>query len=94
MGALSAVRLFLLDLDGTFYLDDTPLPGALGFLAALRANHTPFLFLTNNSSRGRGDYLKKLNAMGAAVTETEIDLVFICLSPSGAPTGAPRRRWF
>ena len=72
MGVLSAVRLFLLDLDGTFYLDDTPLPGALGFLAALRARHTPFLFLTNNSSRGRGDYLKRLNAMGAAVTEAEI----------------------
>ena len=29
MGKLSSVRLFLLDMDGTFYLDSTPLPGAL-----------------------------------------------------------------
>ena len=36
MGVLSGIRLFLLDLDGTFYLDGTPLPGALDFLAALR----------------------------------------------------------
>lgn len=54
MNALSSIRLFLLDLDGTFYLDGAPLPGALDFLAALRGKGVPFAFLTNNSSRSRG----------------------------------------
>lgn len=72
MNALSSIRLFLLDLDGTFYLDGAPLPGALDFLAALRGKGVPFAFLTNNSSRSREDYLLRLNAMGAAVTGREV----------------------
>lgn len=72
MGTLSEIRLFLLDLDGTFYLDGTPLPGALDFLAALRAKGIPFAFLTNNSSRGREEYLERLNAMGAQITGREL----------------------
>ncbi|HIV87990.1 MAG TPA: HAD-IIA family hydrolase [Candidatus Pygmaiobacter gallistercoris] len=72
MGTLSDIRLFLLDLDGTFYLDGTPLPGALDFLTALRAKGVPFAFLTNNSSRGREEYLDRLNAMGAQITGREL----------------------
>ena len=34
--SLEKIRLFLLDLDGTFYLDDTLLPGALAFLERCR----------------------------------------------------------
>lgn len=44
MNALSSIRLFLLDLDGTFYLDGAPLPGALDFLAALRGKGVPLHF--------------------------------------------------
>ena len=72
MGLLSKIRLFLLDLDGTFYLDGTPLPGALDFLDALRARGVSFAFLTNNSSRGREEYLDRLNAMGARITPREL----------------------
>lgn len=72
MGKLSSVRLFLLDMDGTFYLDSTPLPGALSFLDALREKNVPFAFLTNNSSKGRADYLEKLARMGVLIDEKEL----------------------
>lgn len=72
MGLLSGVKLFLLDMDGTFYLDTTPLPGALDFLDALRAKGVPFAFLTNNSSKGRAAYFEKLAKMGVQLAEKEL----------------------
>lgn len=72
MGKLSGVRLFLLDMDGTFYLDDQPLPGALSFLDALRAKGIPFAFLTNNSSKGRDAYFEKLASMGVFIAPREL----------------------
>ena len=71
--SLEDTRLFLLDMDGTFYLDDTLLPGALEFLELCRERGTAFSFLTNNSSRGKADYLAKLCRIGVAgITEEEI----------------------
>lgn len=72
MGKLSNIRLFLLDMDGTFYLDSTPLPGALEFLQALREKQVPFAFLTNNSSRGRAAYFEKLSKIGVTLSEQEL----------------------
>ena len=57
---VTTAKLFLLDMDGTFYLDDTLLPGALEFLALCRATGRQFAFLTNNSSKSKADYLAKL----------------------------------
>ena len=71
--SLEKIRLFLLDLDGTFYLDDTLLPGALEFLELCRNRKTEFAFLTNNSSRGKADYLQKLHRLGVSgITEREV----------------------
>ena len=71
--SLEKIRLFLLDLDGTFYLDDTLLPGALAFLERCRERGRAFAFLTNNSSRGKGDYLEKLRRLGVeGLTEREV----------------------
>ncbi len=56
---VTTAKLFLLDMDGTFYLDDTLLPGALEFLALCRATGRQFAFLTNNCEAhapGRGRY--------------------------------------
>ena len=39
---VTTAKLFLLDMDGTFYLDDTLLPGALEFLALCRATGRQF----------------------------------------------------
>ena len=61
---LTSVRAFAFDLDGTIYLQGTPLPGALELLAALRQAGIPYLFVTNNSSATSDAYLKKLASMG------------------------------
>ena len=71
--SLKTIRLFLLDLDGTFYLGDALLPGALDFLHLCREKGVAFAFLTNNSSRGKADYLKKFLHLGVPdITEREI----------------------
>ena len=72
MYQLQNTRLFLLDMDGTFYLDDILLPGAVEFLALCREKNVPFSFLTNNSSKSKKDYLVKLARLGVAVTEREM----------------------
>jgi 4-nitrophenyl phosphatase/NagD protein len=56
---LSTVRGFLLDMDGTFYLSDRLLEGALRFIDLLGEQKKGFLFLTNNSSKSVADYLGK-----------------------------------
>lgn len=69
---LEEIRLFMLDMDGTFYLEETLLPGAKEFLAACRKRETAFVFVTNNSSKSKEDYLDKLHRLGVSVTEREI----------------------
>lgn len=65
--ALAGVELFLLDMDGTFYLGGRLLPGASAFMAALAETGRDFLFLTNNSSRDAGSYAIKLSDLGFPV---------------------------
>jgi HAD superfamily hydrolase (TIGR01457 family) len=69
---LNEITCFLLDMDGTIYLDDHLLPGALEFLATLKAQGKRFLFLTNNSSKNPGQYVNKLAKLGIDVTEDEV----------------------
>jgi HAD superfamily hydrolase (TIGR01457 family) len=64
MRALSDIRCFLLDMDGTFYLGERLLPGALDFMHHLKRSGRDYLFLTNNSSRTAVFYADKLTAMG------------------------------
>ncbi len=64
---------FLLDMDGTFYLSDRLLEGALRFIEVLRRQHKTFLFLTNNSSRDGRQYAEKITRLGLPISE---ELVF------------------
>ena len=64
--SLQEKRLFLLDMDGTLYLDDNLFEGVLDFLAAVKARGGRYMFLTNNSSKGVEDYVKKLRRLGIA----------------------------
>ena len=72
MRELTQVRCFLLDLDGTFYLGNQLLPGALEFIRQLEKNKTQYLFLTNNSSKSRREYVDKLLRLGLDVPEEKI----------------------
>ena len=61
---LRKVKCFLFDMDGTIYLGDKLLPGAEDFIRDLNEKKIPYYFLTNNSSRSRADYVKKLDRLG------------------------------
>ena len=69
---LARIRLFLLDMDGTFYLGRHLLPGALEFMDALAQAGLDFLFLTNNSSKDAGAYAEKLDGLGLPVGPEKI----------------------
>lgn len=62
--ALADKRLFLLDMDGTLYLDDRLFDKVAEFLSHVRRIGGRYLFLTNNSSRGVEGYREKLSRMG------------------------------
>lgn len=57
-------KLFLLDMDGTIYLDNTLFDGTAEFLKQVRSSGGRYVFLTNNSSKSADKYIEKLNGMG------------------------------
>ena len=59
-------RLFLLDMDGTLYVDERLFDKVPEFLARVRESGGRYLFLTNNSSRGVEGYIEKLERLGIA----------------------------
>lgn len=61
---LKETDAFLFDLDGTVYLDETPIGDVKGTLARLRAMHKRIVFLTNNSSKTEAEYRQKLARIG------------------------------
>lgn len=69
---LAQVRCFLLDMDGTFYLDDRLLNGALEFIETLRERGLDYLFLTNNSSKHRSLYAEKITRLGLPIADEKI----------------------
>ncbi len=69
---LENTRLFVLDMDGTYYLGDRILPGARDFLDAVAAAGKEYLFFTNNSSRSPVDYINKLARMDTPITPAQI----------------------
>ena len=66
------VRCFLLDMDGTFYLGETPIPGSLEFIRRVEKTGRDFLFLTNNSSHNADFYVKRLARMGLSVSREKV----------------------
>ena len=45
---LDRIKLFVLDMDGTFYLGENLIPGSLEFLDRVRDTGRDFIFFTNN----------------------------------------------
>src|ERR671938_302656 len=63
---------YIFDLDGTIYLGDRPLPGAIETVAALRAAGRRVVFLSNNPPRSREQYAAKLTAMDIPTRPAEV----------------------
>jgi HAD superfamily hydrolase (TIGR01450 family) len=62
-------RVYLIDLDGTTYIGNRLIPGAEKFIESLKTRGIPFYFMSNNSSRSKKDYVKKLHDLGIDVDE-------------------------
>lgn len=60
---LEKTELFVLDMDGTFYLDTQILDGSLDFLEQVKRLGKRFVFFTNNSSKSPKTYIEKLAKM-------------------------------
>ena len=63
---------YLIDLDGTLYVGDAAVPGAVDTLARLRARAVPFRLVTNTTSRSRRMLVERLAGYGFAVDAEEI----------------------
>lgn len=66
------IKALMLDMDGTFYMGDVLLPGALELLSFLNEKGLPFSFLTNNSSKSSSDYVKKLTRLGVKSEDARV----------------------
>jgi HAD superfamily hydrolase (TIGR01458 family) len=62
----------LIDLDGVLYVEDEPVAGAVGALAALRAGGWSLRFVTNTTSRPRRAILARLERLGFEVGPDEL----------------------
>ena len=63
---------YVIDLDGTVYLGDEPLPGAVGTLARIRDVGSRLIFLTNNPLRSASSYAERLRRFGVQAEEREV----------------------
>ncbi len=68
MNKLKEKRLFLLDMDGTIYLDDELFDGTIDFLNHVKKIGGRYIFLTNNSSKSVDKYIEKLSSLGIEAT--------------------------
>ena len=68
MSNLKDKKLFLLDMDGTIYLDNDLFDGTLEFLEQVKNNGGRYIFITNNSSKSVDKYVEKLASLGIEAT--------------------------
>lgn len=70
--AVENIKLFVLDMDGTFYLGNKIIPGSLEFLERVRNTGRDFIFFTNNSSKSVSLYIEKLSGMNCHISRDGI----------------------
>lgn len=71
MSTLKDKKLFLLDMDGTIYLDNDLFDGTIDFLEHVKEIGGRYIFMTNNSSKSVDKYIEKLAALGIKSTEDD-----------------------
>lgn len=71
-GVLKDIQCFALDMDGTVYLGEQWIEGAMEFLDRIEKAGKQYIFLTNNSSKNPAAYVKKLAHMGLQIDKTKI----------------------
>lgn len=71
MESLKNKKFYLLDMDGTIYLDNQLFDGVTEFLSNIRENGGKYIFVTNNSSKSVEKYIEKLESLGISATEDD-----------------------
>ena len=69
LSGLSKKRLFLFDMDGTIYQENTVFDGTRDLLEWIRSRNGRYIFITNNSSKSVRDYVEKVQNMGLRAEE-------------------------
>ncbi len=81
--SLKQKKLFLLDMDGTLYLDNDVFDGTTEFLNEVKNRQGKYLYLTNNSSKSVDKYVEKMNNLHIPAckeeffTSTDATIVFL-----------------
>ena len=70
--SLDGIKAVFLDLDGTIYLGDSLIDGALDFLGRLEERGIKRYFLSNNSSKSVEQYVEKLRDLGIDADKDEV----------------------
>ncbi|MCS5526903.1 MAG: HAD-IIA family hydrolase, partial [Candidatus Poseidoniales archaeon] len=70
--SLGGIRTVFLDLDGTIYLGDKLIEGAIEFLNRCEENGVQRFFLSNNSSKSVTEYVAKLHGLGIPAEANDV----------------------
>ena len=65
-------KYFIIDMDGTFYLDGNIIDGSIDFIEKVKESGRDFYFFTNNSSNNVEVCRAKLEKMGFPVDENRV----------------------
>lgn len=65
-------ELIMLDLDGTLYIGNEPLPGAIDCIRQLRERGIQLRFLTNTTTKSQDELVAQLRVMGFGLEEDEL----------------------
>ncbi|HEX5132485.1 MAG TPA: TIGR01458 family HAD-type hydrolase [Candidatus Krumholzibacteria bacterium] len=68
---VARIRGLLTDMDGVWFVGDTPLPGAAAALARLRERAIPVRFVTNTTTKTAAQLARKMGTMGLDVPAAE-----------------------
>ena len=70
--SLDGIKAVFLDLDGTIYLGNDMIEGAMDFLKRCDEQGVKRFFLSNNSSKSTEEYVSKLSSLGIPATSEEV----------------------
>ena len=83
-------KYFIIDMDGTFYLDGNIIPGSVDFLNTVKQKGKDFLFYTNNSSNNVEVCRTRLHNMGYDISPDKIVISSHLRLISSKPTGTAK----
>lgn len=87
---LRSKRLFLFDMDGTIYNEETVFDGTQQILEYIESTGGKYIFITNNSSKSVVDYVEKIKRLGIRgeeenfFTSTQATIIYLKKNYLGA----------